>query len=120
MTVVFDDSLASPGNGGDEMSEPKTLICANPDCNIEFVPKTHNNKFHSDECCRLETNRKIMEKYYERKRQRAGEVRYCIQCETTRLSRYNNSSVCGACRKKKEEQQNHSVIAMLENTSIAL
>ena len=43
------------------------MICANKDCAIDFDARTHNQKYCSDECCRLATNKRIMEKYYERK-----------------------------------------------------
>ena len=43
------------------------MICQNKECSQEFEPKTHNQKYHSDECCRMATNKRIMEKYYEKK-----------------------------------------------------
>ena len=43
------------------------MICANTECAKEFDSKTHNQKYCSDECCRVATNRRIMEKYYEKK-----------------------------------------------------
>lgn len=119
MTVV---SISSPlhDDGGDTVSEKTTLICASQECQVEFVPRKHNSKFCSSECCKLEANRKMMEKYYERKRRRAGAVRFCIECETTRLSRYNSGDICGACEVKSQERQNHSVMTMIMNTSVVL
>jgi len=43
------------------------VICSREDCGKEFNQKTHNQKYCSDECCRIATNRRIMEKYYEKK-----------------------------------------------------
>jgi len=43
------------------------MICANKECAKDFEPKTHNQKYCTDECCRIATNRRIMEKYYEKK-----------------------------------------------------
>ena len=43
------------------------MICANSECKKDFAPKTHNQKYHNDECCRIATNRRIMEKYYDKK-----------------------------------------------------
>ena len=40
------------------------MICANKECAINFDAKTHNQKYCSDECCRIATNKRIMEKYY--------------------------------------------------------
>jgi hypothetical protein len=41
---------------------PKVMICANKECAKDFEPKTHNQKYCTDECCRIATNRRIMEK----------------------------------------------------------
>ena len=43
------------------------MICLNLECSKLFEPKTHNQKYCSDDCCRVATNKKIMEKYYEKK-----------------------------------------------------
>ena len=69
------------------------LQCAN--CNDRFVPNTHNQKYCSAECCRVATNRRIMQRYYERKRNRQGQARVCSYkgC-ATRLSRYNDEERC--------------------------
>lgn len=100
------------------MSE-NTLTCANEGCEVSFEQKTHNQKYCSDECCRLATNRRIMEKYYERRDQRQGKARYCKSCDVTKLSRYNDGQICGACRVKNEIAANNSVIDMLTNASWA-
>ena len=89
------------------------LTCANQGCEVEFVAKTHNQKYCTDECCRLATNRKIMEKYYARRDQRQGKTRYCTKCETTKLSRYNDSLVCSACKVHQESTANKTVSEML-------
>lgn len=96
-----------------------TLTCANEGCEVVFEPKTHNQKYCTDECCRLATNRRIMEKYYERRDQRLGKARYCKSCGVTKLSRYNDSQICGSCRVKKEVAANNSVIDMLASVSWA-
>jgi hypothetical protein len=43
------------------------MICSNKECSKDFDAKTHNQKYCSDECCRVATNKRIMEKYYEKK-----------------------------------------------------
>lgn len=93
--------------------------CANEGCGIEFVKATHNQKYHSDECCRLATNRRIMEKYYARRDQRQGKKRLCKSCGNTTLSRYNDGDVCGSCQHQAEINANNSVLSMLMNASIA-
>lgn len=96
------------------------LTCANEGCEETFLPKTHNMKYHNDECCRIATNRRIMEKYYERQAQRQGKTRYCKVCNTTKLSRYNDSQICSPCKTSREVSANDSVINMLMNASLSL
>lgn len=93
------------------------LICARNGCKDEFVQKTHNQKYCCDECCRLATNERIMEKYYARRDQRLGKVRICNLCEVTKLSRYNNSLVCSSCDLKHDIEVNNSVLSMLTAVS---
>jgi hypothetical protein len=73
------------------------MICFNKECAIDFEPKTHNQKYCSDECCRLATNKRIMEKYYEKKAIKNGMLRKC-KCGNI-LSRYNDSESCAICEK---------------------
>lgn len=74
------------------------MICLNSECAKEFEPKTHNQKYCTDECCRIATNKRIMEKYYEKKAIKNGALRYCKNCKA-KLSRYNESSICSTCEK---------------------
>lgn len=64
-------------------------------CNKLFEPRTFNQKYHDRECTKRATNENIMDKYYERKRNRAGEKRVCNEngCDTV-LSRYNDERYC--------------------------
>lgn len=78
------------------------MICANKECAKEFEAKTHNQKYCTEECCRLATNKRIMEKYYEKKAIRNGAVRVCKRCQT-KLSRYNDSVLCVSCSRKLEK-----------------
>jgi len=72
------------------------MICQNSACKKEFINKTHNQKYCSDECCRVATNKRIMEKYYEKKAIRNGSLRVCKKC-SSQLSRYNESNLCSSC-----------------------
>ena len=76
--------------------------CANPNCSISFRPKSHNQKYHNSECCRVVTNKRIMEKYYEEKEIRDGKERACSNagCEVV-LTRYNLTPTCFSCDRKK-------------------
>lgn len=75
----------------------KIKMCANPECDISFVPTRHNQKYCSKECCKIVTNAKIMKQYYEKKDRKAGVKRLCSQCQLTSLSRYNEGTVCQPC-----------------------
>ncbi len=88
------------------------MKCANKECNIDFTPKTHNQKYHNDECCRLATNRRIMEKYYEKKAIRGGAVRHCKKCKTL-LSRYNQIDICGICEKNNKITDKKKLLGIL-------
>lgn len=90
-------------------------MCEYKECGKIFTAKTHNQKYHTDECCRLATNARIMEKYYERKARLKGTVRVCksIDCET-KLSRYNPSTICASCERKDQERDRHSLLEMLQ------
>jgi hypothetical protein len=89
------------------------MICANKECNKEFEPKTHNQKYCTDECCRVATNRRIMEKYYEKKAIRGGALRPCKKCGA-QLSRYNNSAMCAGCQKKLDINTKSKLIRMID------
>jgi len=92
------------------------MICANKECSKEFEAKTHNQKYCSDECCRIATNRRIMEKYYEKKAIRNGIYRQCTKC-STKLSRYNQSSVCSTCEKKDTITNKSKLLGMINEIS---
>lgn len=92
------------------------ITCENKGCDVEFAKKTHNQRYHDDECCRLATNAKIMEKYYQRRAQKLGLARFCLDCNT-KLSRYNSNTICNPCAEQKELNRNQSVVNMLSGVS---
>ena len=92
------------------------MICANKECAKDFEAKTHNQKYCSDECCRIATNRRIMEKYYEKKAIRNGAFRQCTKCKT-KLSRYNQSSMCSTCEKNKNISNRNKLMGMINEIS---
>jgi hypothetical protein len=81
------------------------MICSNTSCSKEFESKTHNQKYCSDECCRIATNRRIMDKYYEKKAIKNGAVRLCKKCKS-KLSRYNSEDLCASCNKNQKNRDN--------------
>jgi hypothetical protein len=89
-------------------------VCAYAECGLEFTPKTHNQRYHSSECCRLATNSRIMENYYEKKSRRQGRIRVCASSDcTTQLSRYNDSRYCGKCASRSDTDTRKELLGML-------
>lgn len=78
---------------------PEIRYCALPECGEPFEPKSYNAKYHHIDCQKIATNRRLMEKYYERKEKRAGKKRICRTpgCQTI-LSRYNDADICERCQ----------------------
>lgn len=65
------------------------------ECSQNFEFKTHNQKYCSPECCRTATNKRIMQKYYERKARLSGEIVSC-KCGA-QLSKYSTDKICSLC-----------------------
>jgi len=92
------------------------------ECGKSFEFKMHNQKYCSKECCREATNKKIMQKYYEKKNRLSGKDRFC-DCGV-KLNRYNSEDVCAMCqtseRKKKSDDMREvlaSVTSKVKKTS---
>lgn len=92
------------------------MICGNKECAKEFDAKTHNQKYCGDECCRIATNRRIMEKYYEKKAIRNGAYRACKKCDA-KLSRYNQGNLCSSCEKNINTSNRTSLLDMINEIS---
>lgn len=92
------------------------MICANTECGKEFTAKTHNQKYCTDECCRVATNKRIMDKYYERKAIRNGAIRPCKKCKA-QLSRYNKSNICSVCEKGLGAENRKKLMGFLDEVS---
>ena len=90
------------------------MKCLNLECTLEFEPKTHNQKYCSDECCRVATNKRIMEKYYEKKAIKNGAPRKCKGC-TAFLSRYNTEMYCSKCIKSKHTKNKNSLMDIIND-----
>lgn len=75
--------------------------CANDDCYEVFIAKSYNAIYCSAECRKICTNKKLLEKYHENKRQK-NKKRICktATCDTI-LSRYNKENICEACKKER-------------------
>jgi len=82
-------------------------------CDLEFSSTKKNQKYCTPACCRLATNKKIMEKYYKNKKRLSGEKRYC-ECGQL-LSRYNEELICFYCSSKKKEEKRDKIIEVIYN-----
>jgi len=96
------------------------MICAYENCQgvKEFEPKTHNQKYCSDECCRIATNQKLKEAYYEKKARLAGAKRICKNkgCNVV-LSRYNDGKICDKCVSAEKEKERKNLLEMVKIVS---
>jgi hypothetical protein len=90
------------------------MVCLNSECSIKFEPKTHNQKYCSDECCRVATNKRIMEKYYEKKAIKNGAPRKCKGCPGL-LSRYNSDPYCAKCIKSNTSKVKKYLMGIIDD-----
>lgn len=88
-------------------------MCAWPDCSKSFEKKTHNQKYDTDECCRVATNAQIMKRYYRNKARRNGKIRYCNNECGTKLSRYNEKDTCQSCQYSKQQSGKNDLLRQL-------
>jgi hypothetical protein len=95
------------------------IKCAYKPCKNKFEPRTHNQKYCSDECCKIATNLNIKKKYQDRKQRLAGKKRYCKNrgCEFE-LTMYNAGDICGSCLSKERENERQEVLRILNGFSI--
>jgi len=94
------------------------VICDLENCENEFEPKTHNQKYCSDQCCKIATNIKIKQKYHENKARRNGAIRICSNngCNME-LSRYNKTNKCYSCDSKKEFEDRNNILKLIGHVS---
>jgi hypothetical protein len=83
----------------------ESVVCAREECGKEFNKSTSNQIYCCSSCTRIETNRKIMERYYERAAIKRGVVRHCHKCNA-RLSRYNEDKICAPCQSARDKERN--------------
>lgn len=90
------------------------MICAYDECKKEFTPKTHNQKYCSDECCRTATNLKIKEKYHDKKARLSGKKRLCKKCKAE-LSRYQDDNICTLCKLEPVKKEKEHLRNLIKN-----
>ena len=94
----------------------QSIICARVECAKPFKKATHNQKYCSNECCRIETNKNIMKKYHERNAIKRGKKRVCKTCGTN-LSRYNVDDNCSSCKAKTRKENIGEASRLLASVS---
>lgn len=95
------------------------LKCAYDKCKNKFVKTTHNQKYCSDECCRIATNKKLKKQYYDRKARLAGKEFKCSSrgCDQI-LNRYTTDKICEVCQAKKVSKERKDLLDMLKRSGI--
>lgn len=61
-----------------------------------------------------------MVKYYENKKRMNGEVRICAVCKLTKLSQYNDSTICISCERSPERRRNAEAHQLMEELNVSL
>lgn len=84
------------------------------ECQQDFEFKTHNQKYCSNQCCRIATNKRIMQKYYQKRERLAGKERLCLDCNA-RLSKHNPLDICALCEKRRTKSKTGKTIKDIEN-----
>lgn len=94
------------------------MKCAYDKCGQEFTPRTHNMKYCSDEHCRIATNEKLRQAYYDKKDRLAGKKRICKSngCSVI-LSRYNEGNVCEKCNNAKKLAERKEILEMMRSVT---
>jgi hypothetical protein len=87
------------------------MICSFDECNNQFEPHRHNQKYCCAECCKGATNKRIRDKYYETKKRLNGDLRVCSKkgCETI-LSRYSEDEVCAKCNAAERDSERKDLL----------
>lgn len=90
------------------------MICSRDGCENPFEARTHNQKYCSDDCCKIATNLKIKEKYYYKKARMAGEKFVCDNrgCSQV-LNRFTVDKICEVCKAKAKEKERQDLLEML-------
>lgn len=91
-------------------------ICKNNECNNRFTKRKSNQIYCSDSCCQTVTNKRLMVKYHEDRARLAGKTRFCSECNETKLSRYNESTVCNLCQARKRTLARNELLDMINGS----
>ena len=90
------------------------FICDRDGCEQTFNKSTHNQKYCSDECCKIATNQKIKDKYYAKKDRLSGKKRICANSDCQQsLTMYNEDNICNVCKSRTRDLDRQNLIRML-------
>lgn len=81
-------------------------------CGELFTKRRPNMVYCKKECCNAATNKKLIERYHQKKETKAKKDRKCIKCDSN-LSRYNSDDVCHSCQAKEIELQKIKILREL-------
>lgn len=91
-------------------------VCDNTECGKTYTRRTSNQRYCSEACCKVVTNKNLMQKYHEARARIKGKVRFCVGCNETRLNRYNESNICNLCTAKEKREKREDLLAMFNGT----
>lgn len=94
------------------------MICSRNGCSNEFHAKTHNQKYCSDDCCKIATSEKIKQKNLDRKARLSGKERICKTrgCSNI-LSRYRDGDFCETCLAKDDVDNKKAAWEIIKNVT---
>ena len=98
----------------------KQLVCELPGCDNKFSPRTHNQKYCGYDCLRVATNADIKRKYYDNRARLLGLPRFCSSCGTTKLSRYNEDTICSGCQSRAVDNRNALALSIASAINLAI
>lgn len=92
--------------------------CARAGCDVVIrVKKTTNQKYCSDLCCKIATNERVMQRYYNKRDRKLGTKFHCTQCNAV-LSRYNEDEVCASCSTKSKPDSRALVVNLFADVMV--
>lgn len=80
-------------------------------CSVKFDATRANQIYCKQECCKLATNKKLIEKYHKNKSKKTLDARTC-ECGA-KLSIYNKDKTCYSCQSRRADEKRLDVLKRL-------
>lgn len=93
------------------------FTCALESCNNTGIKTTHNQKYCSNVCCKIQTNANIIADYHEKVAIKKGKKRLCKKCKKSVLSRYNTEGQCASCAVKKKQPKRDTTSTLVSSVN---